>query len=356
MNDINAIATSFLLKGDILSLSKYGNGLINKTYFVKTTKGKYIIQEINEFVFKNVNLLMENIYLVTKYIKKKRGNTLELVKTFNNLLTFSYLGKTYRCYVMKEDCVSYENLSNDYLALRVGKAISLFQSQLEDVNVALFHTTIPYFHDLRHRYIDLVKAFRLCKNQTKKKEVLKSLRNILLEYEKIMKLPRLYDSNIIPSRICHYDTKLNNVLFFKNQDDCLIDLDTVMPGCSIYDYGDSARNIIVNVKEDEYDKEISINHNRFIYLTSGYLSVGKNYLTNVEVNNLVESIKVITLELSIRFLTDYLEDNVYFLIDYDKQNFYRSLCQYNIYTKIKEEEGQLKLLVKRIYERLTNIN
>lgn len=356
MKETFIIAYKFNINGEIINIEKYGSGLINKTYSVETTKEKYILQQINNYVFKKIDLLMENIYIVTKYIKKKKGNSLELIKTKDNKLILNYKNKLYRCYKMKENSISYEELKSDQLALKVGKIISQFQYNLSGLNHNLINETIEYFHDLRHRYIDLVKAYRMCESFNKKKEVKKLFLKQLKQYNKIMFLPTLYQNNIIPKRICHYDTKLNNFLFVQDGQDCLIDLDTVMPGCSIYDFGDCARNIIVNVSEDDNKSEIKLNYKRFVYLTIGYLSVGKNYLYKVEIDNLINSIKVITLELSIRFLIDYLVGNLYFTIIDQKQNLRRALCQYHIYEKLLEEEENLNNITKTIYERLTIIN
>ncbi len=350
------IANKFKIIGDVIKIEKFGNGLINKTYCIETTKEKYILQEINNYVFKKIDLLMENIYTVTKYIKKKKGNTLELVKTKNNELILHYKDKVFRCYKMKEKSRSFENLEENHLALKIGKIMSSFQYDLVELNHQSIYQTIDFFHDLEHRYIDLVKAYRYCEERSKKVETIKMFCDILNQYNQIMVLPNLIKNNKIPKRICHYDTKLNNFLFVENGQDCLIDLDTVMPGCSIYDYGDCARNIIVNVKEDESESDICINYKRFIFLTIGYLSVGKNYLHKIEIENLINSIKVITLELSIRFLTDYLDGDLYFSVVDDKQNLRRALCQYNIYKKFLEEEDKLKLITNMIYERLTIIN
>lgn len=349
------IAQQFLLDGDILSVEKYGNGLINKTFIVITNKENYVLQKINNYVFKNVNLLMENIYFVTKYIKKKRGNTIDIIKTKKGGLVYNYKNDYYRVYKMKRSSISYEEMPYSGLAIRMGKAIGRFQYDLVDIDQSKINKTIPYFHDLRHRYIDLVKSFRNCYDLSKKKEVLSLFNKIMKEYNEVMFLPSLFNNNIIKERICHYDTKLNNFLFSK-YDDCLIDLDTVMPGCSLYDYGDCARNIIFNVREDSLKDDIVLDDKIFCYLTCGYLSVGKNYLTKEEIDNLVNSIKVITLELSIRFLSDYLDGDLYFSVSDDKQNLRRALCQFNLYKKILQEKNKLERLVLKIYKRLTIIN
>ena len=349
---INVVANNFCLDGEILSISCYGNGLINNTYLVVTSKEKYIIQKINKFVFKKPLDLMENVYLVTKYIIKKNGNTLEIIKTKQKKLLLEFEDSSYRCYKMKKDYLSFEFLDSTKRAYDVGLIIGEFQNLLCDFDLTKLHITIPFFHDLRHRFIDLVKAYRNCNNSLKKTITRKYLVYYLNEYKHIMQLPKLYENKYIKQRVCHYDTKLNNFLFSSISGNCLIDLDTVMPGCSLYDFGDCARGIIANVLEDDYKAPIIINKEVFINLTLGYLWVGKNYLNKMEINMLVQSIKVITLELSIRFLTDYLDNNVYFKIKYENQNLHRAITQLNIYKKIKEEERILEKIVKNIYKRL----
>lgn len=349
------VANNFYLDGDILDVFKYGNGLINNTYLVITSKEKYIIQRINKYVFKKPEDLMENVYLVTKYIIEKKGNTLEIIKTKDNKL-FCLLNNCYfRCYKMKNDYQSFEYLDNENRAYEVGVVIGEFQYLLSDFDFSKLNITIPFFHDLRHRYIDLIKSFRNNKDIKIKNEVKEIICYYLKEYHNIMLLPNLIENEMIKKRVCHYDTKLNNFLFSKRSGNCLIDLDTVMPGCSLYDFGDCARVIITNVDEDDNNSKVLINKNVFINLCLGYLSIGKNYLNNLEISLLVQSIKVITLELSIRFLTDYLEGNKYFKTKYEKQNYYRALTQLNIYQKIKEEEENLIYIVDNIYKRLLRI-
>lgn len=348
------LAKKFKIDGNILGIHEYGNGLINRTFLLITENNKYILQKINKNVFKNPNLLMENVELVTKYINMKNGSTIKLIKTIDNKNFLLEEGQYFRCYEMKQNTVSYENIPNLKVALEVGKIMSNFQYILKDFDVKKINITIPYFHDLRHRYIDLIKAYRNNLNVERKKESLEIVNYVLKEYKKVMRLPILIEQERIEKRVCHYDTKLNNFLF-NNMDktkSCLIDLDTVMAGCSLYDYGDNIRNSIVSVKEDEHEKEIEIDFKKFANITVGYLSLGKNYLSKLEINYLIESIKVIVLELSIRFLTDYLNNDIYFKIENEKQNLYRSICQLNIYKNIKSNSKKLEKIVSEIYKRI----
>jgi hypothetical protein len=354
MNEqIYKIAKEFKLTGNILDIIPYGTGLINNTFLIKTTKIDYIIQKINNFVFKNPEMLMENIYLVTKYIKRKGGNSLELIKTKDNLLLKKDASGFYRCYKMIKNSKSFDIVIDDKILLRVGKTISSFQYLLKDYDVNKIHITLPNFHDLKFRYYELIKAFRNT-NSSRKDEVRKFIYEIINVYKNEIPLSNMIEKGLIKKRVCHYDTKLNNFLFLENKKDCLIDLDTVMPGISIFDFGDCARNVLTNIKEDEYNIDVELNYKRFVYLVIGYLSIGKNYLSTNEINNLVNSIKLISLELSVRFLTDYLKDDIYFKIDYEKHNFYRSLCQFNIFNKVNVNYKKLNNIVVNIYQRINN--
>lgn len=348
------IANKFKIEGMIKEVKEYGSGLINNTYLVVTNKNKYIFQIINNNVFKNPDKLMKNIELVTNYLKIKNGTTIKLIKTDDDKNYLFYENKYYRCYEMKQNYISYEKIPNLKIALETGKTIANFQYLLNDFDIKLLDVTIPFFHDLRHRYIDLIIAFRNSNDILKKNECKKIIKEIIKEYENVMKLPILIERGLIGKRVCHYDTKLNNFLFSEKDEikSCLIDLDTVMPGCSLYDYGDNIRNTIVSVMEDEYEKDVVIDYEKFINITIGYLSIGKNYLTKKEIENLINGIKVIVIELSIRFLTDYLNDNIYFKINCEKHNLYRSICQLNIYKKIKCEEKKFKKLVDEVCGRI----
>ena len=148
MNVIENVASKFSLLGKVISIKPHGNGLINKTYYVRTTEKNYIIQKVNNYVFKNVNLLMENIYLVTKYIKKNNGQTLELVKTKTNNLLLKYQNDYYRCYIMIENSITHDNMQEDFLALKLGKIIGKFQENLLDLRVDKIKCTIPFFNFL----------------------------------------------------------------------------------------------------------------------------------------------------------------------------------------------------------------
>lgn len=350
--NIRSVCEKFDLNGKIIEIKLHNSGLINNTYYVKTENEEYIIQKINNFVFKKPDKLMKNINIVTKYIIERKGNTLEIVRTYKKNIYYKDINKYYRCYKMKKGYKSYDLLPNAIIAYKAGLTMGEFQNTLSEFNLQNLYTTIPFFHDLRHRYIDLIKSYRNNDNKIIKEETVNIIQYLLHEYKNIMNLPSLIEKNIIPKRVCHYDTKLNNFLFSDICGNCLIDLDTVMPGCSIYDFGDCARNIIFNVEEDDVNSSIVINLKTFIYLLIGYLSIGKNYLTKLEVINLVNSIKVIALELSIRFLNDYIDGNKYFKISYEKQNLNRSICQLNIYKKICEKEELLNSIVNKVYKRL----
>lgn len=351
---IEDVINNFKIDGEVVSINSYGNGLINTTFLVRTTKNEYILQKINHYVFKKPSELMENVEKVTNYIIDNNGSTIKIIKTLDNN---NYIFKDnlyFRCYEMKKHFISYEKIPNLNIALKTGKIMAEFQNKLKFLDPNSLNITIPFFHDLRHRYIDLIKAYRKCLDVGKKLECKNIISYFLNEYNNIISLPLLVEQSKIIKRVCHYDTKLNNFLFYKSNEKngCLIDLDTVMPGCSLYDYGDNIRNTIVNLEEDDFKKEVKLDLKFFANITIGFLSIGKNYLSILEIDNLVESIKVIIIELSIRFLTDYLNNNVYFKIDYDKQNYNRSICQLNIYKKVKENENLLNNIIREAYNRI----
>lgn len=349
------IIKNFKIKGKLIKISEVKNGLVNKTYLIKTNKALYLLQKINHYVFKNPDKLMHNINIVTKHLNKKRTRTLEIIKTIDNKLYYYDDVNYYRIYKYIVDLKNVEVINNKTV-LEVGKTIGKFQLELMDLNHDLLFETIPNFHNFISRINDLIKSYEKCNfYDIRKFKGTKYYNYIISNSQKNMLIQEKIKKGDIPLRITHNDTKLNNILFDKlnNLGVCLIDLDTVMPGSILFDYADACRSSIVTVDENSLDIDnIDLDDSKFVSLTIGYLSKIKDRLTKEETNLLVDAIGTIVIECATRFLTDYFNHDIYFKIDYEEQNLDRAINQLKLYECFLKKEEYYKSLVKIILRRL----
>lgn len=349
MNRETSVAARFRYEGDIISIKPIGAGHINKTYVVETTRDKYTLQLINTTVFTNPVALMENIYNVTEFLKKKiaarggdiRRETLSVVKTKDNKLFYVDSDNCYwRSYLYIDDVTTYQQPKNLQVVRDSGYAFGDFLNMLSDYDMNTLHETIKDFHNTVKRFRDFEMSV--------KRDVAGRVSNVTDEINFLYQ--RKADCGIIleniksgkiPLRVTHNDTKLNNLLFDNATDKpiCILDLDTVMPGSILYDYGDALRISSSSAEEDEenLDKVHFVTDN-FIYFTKGFLSAVKNSINAVELSLLPFSIKLITMEIGMRFLTDYLNNDIYFAVHKENHNLIRARTQFKL---VKEMEGYL---------------
>lgn len=370
---LKTIINNFNFKGTLEKIEENNQGNINKTYILtykdnNKTK-KYLLQKINDNVFKNPNLVMKNIELVTNHIKKKLKDnndnihqTLNIIKTFSNENLYIYINDNnkkeyYRAFNFIENCVSYNNLNESNnpleLAYQAGKSFGLFQKLLDDFPINLLHETIKDFHNTPKRFNDLLSSIA---NKITNRAYNHSLEIIDL-ISKIKECSVIIDSlgKTIPLRVTHNDTKLNNILIDQdtNIGICIIDLDTVMPGSSLFDVGDGIRSACSNSLEDELNPEkIYLNLDFTKAYLKGYLEEMANYLTDDEIKYLGLSIKILTYELVLRFLTDYINKDTYFKINYKYHNRDRFKNQYillqDIETKLEEINKYIEKTINSI--------
>ncbi|MDD3191644.1 MAG: aminoglycoside phosphotransferase family protein [Bacilli bacterium] len=356
------ILSNFKIDGSIIQADDYGNGHINKTYLVTTTSNKkYILQQINTTVFKKPKDVMENIEMVTAHIRENQKNNpdvsrsaLEIVNTHDEKTYVKIKDSYWRCYKFIEGAKTYEKITNPFLFYEVGKAVGKFQKQLQDFPIDKLNITIPNFHntparfnrfltvateDVMDRGLDIFNEIKfICDRQEEMKIIENGMAN-----------------QSIPIRVTHNDTKLNNVMIDEstNQAICIIDLDTVMPGSVLYDFGDAIRIGASTAAEDEKDLEkVHLDLTLFELFTKGFLEVVRNDLKEEELNNLVLSAKIITLECGMRFLTDYLEGDVYFRTSYPDHNLIRARTQFKLVQEIEENWEQMNQIVNRILKTL----
>jgi hypothetical protein len=345
-----SICREFAVKGDFIDALPYGTGHINDTYLMHCTKETYILQRLNTGIFRQPEKLMENFRRVTAHIaekidaEKRRGSTRRR-ETLH--LVFANSGRPYfrdaedgfwRCYVFVDRAVTYDVIESTRQAEMGAAAFGEFQSDLADLPGRL-HETIPDFHNTPKRLAALKEAIKADKCGRLKK-VSREVDFMLAHEADCGKLLKLQESGDIHERITHNDTKLNNVLIDKTSGDgiCVIDLDTTMPGLPHYDFGDMLRTGTSPAAEDERDLEkVGMRFEMFDALLRGYLSTAGAVLNPLEKSLLPFAGVLLTLETGIRFLTDYLDGDVYFKIHRPGHNLDRCRTQIKLVQSMEEQ-------------------
>ncbi len=363
--DYARICEKFQLFGTLKNAEPYGCGHINSTVCLTYDENgrdvKYILQRINHSVFTDVDGLMNNISLVTKHIREKyKGNsdydrcTLMVVPTKEGKLCCQAQdGEFYRIYRFVENTVALQAVENPEQLRVLGAAFGQFQNQLSDFDASVLVESIKNFHNTADRY-------RLFEEAVVKDA---AGRAASVGAEIAFARSRKADSEIlvglladgqIPLRVTHNDTKLNNLLFDKNDFHavCVIDLDTVMPGLVHYDFGDSIRFGAATAAEDETDlSKVEMDIKLFETFTDGFLSSCGDRLTETEINYLAFSAKLITYECGIRFLTDYLNGDTYFKTDYEGQNLDRCRMQFKLVSDMEQKMEKMEAIVEKIAQK-----
>ena len=369
------IATNFNFIGKLDSIVENNQGNINKTYVLtyleNNKKRKYLIQKINSNVFKEPYLVMKNIELVTSHITKKLKEnkdtihkTLNIIKTKDNENLYTYINSDgekeyYRAFDFIENCISYDsfNDSNDanLLAYEAGKSFGYFQKLLNDAPINLLGETIKDFHNTPKRFNDLLLSIEN-KVTNRAYEYPLEIIDLISKIKECSVISKSLGKSI-PIRVTHNDTKLNNILMDKNtnQGVAIIDLDTVMPGSCLFDIGDGIRSACSNSFEDETDKsKIFLNVDLTKSYLKGYLEEMYDTLTDTEINNISVSIKILTYELVLRFLTDYINGDTYFKIKYPTHNRDRFLNQYALLNDIENKLEDINDFVIKTVNSLKN--
>jgi len=357
--EITNVAIEFDIKGTVQSTLPYGDGHINDTYKVTCLLGNktihYILQRINSVVFKDVEGLMRNIEGVTHYlsnsIKKNKitAKSLSLVMTKTGKYFFKDEGnKYYRIYEFLENSTGYLFADDLEKLHEAGKAFGEFSRLLKDYPVETLNETISDFHNTPARYKAFIKAVENDQFD-RKKDCLKEIDFVINRKSITSIITDSINAKEIPLRVTHNDTKINNVLI----DDAtgryvaVIDLDTVMPGTLLCDYGDAIRSCGSTALEDEEDlSKVILNFERIKAYTNGYLEMLGDSITKKEYDLLPTSAVLMTFECGMRFLTDYLNGDVYFKVHRDKHNLIRAKNQFKFVQELEANMDEYKKILK----------
>jgi aminoglycoside phosphotransferase (APT) family kinase protein len=355
-HNLSNIARHFQIYGAFSSAEPYGSGHINDTYCaVFNQAGKltrYIIQRINHNVFKNPIAVMENIQRVTAHLAGKIAGQPDFSRRVLSLIPAQDgrcyheddEGNIWRAYLFIEGARSYDAVENTGQAFEAAKAYGNFLKLLADLPAPRLHDTIPDFHHTPKRFAALAKAIE---NDSKNRAAsAKAEIEFALRRGPITGV--LLNANL-PERVTHNDTKFNNVMLDEvtGEGICVVDLDTLMPGLALYDFGDMVRTTTSPAKEDERDlSRVKMQFPMFEALVRGYLASAGGCLTPAEKKLLAFSGKLITLEIGMRFLTDYLDGDTYFKVHRDGHNLDRCRTQFKLVASIEEQEEAMNALVE----------
>lgn len=363
-SDIEKVKKAFFPEEIITNCSRHGNGHINDTFLLCTqlqnsnNEGRYILQRINHHIFKNPGELIENISEVTAFlhnkIKAQQGDpfreTLNLVKTKDHQSIFQDgIGCYWRCYLFIEDTICFEKVENNKDFYESGRAFGNFQNLLADYPAAALHETIPHFHNTPMRYQALIQAADMdtCQRAALVEPELTFIKKRAPEVSAAFDLQQ---KGLLPFRVTHNDTKLNNILFDRltKKAICVIDLDTIMPGLSIHDFGDAIRFGANTAMEDETDlNQVTLSLELFDSFTKGFLEGCGGRLTNQEIQMLTMGAKLMTLECGIRFLTDYLQGDTYFKIHRPDHNLDRTRTQLKLVADMEKKWDEMNEIVNQ---------
>lgn len=364
--NLEKVFSNFKVEGRFISAEPYGFGHINDTYAVRVELAdkkvkRYILQRINNYVFKEPVKLVENIENVTKYIRdifverneNAERKTLTLVPTIEGKNVYiDEEGNFWRVYIFIENATAYQTVEKPEHFYHAGRAIGEFQRLLKDYPAHTLYETIPDFHDTKKRFRALERAIQEdVKGRAAK--VKAEIEFALARKSDAGVLVDLLNEGKLPLRVTHNDTKFNNVMIddATGQGLCLIDLDTVMPGLSLYDFGDSIRSGCNPVAEDEVDlSKVYMDINLYEQFTKGYLEQAGSALTHTELAYLPFSAKIMTFECGIRFLTDYLSGDTYFKIHRADHNLDRCRTQFKLVSDMEDKMEQMTNIVKNYIE------
>ena len=352
------VSRQFQIYGDLLHAEPCKIGHINETYIATYNQGgvqvRYVHQKINTNVFKNPDAVMDNFVRVTSHQRRKlveRGahdasrRTLTVIPTRDGRPYYrTPAGECWRTLVFVDGVRTFEAVESPPQAFEAGKAFGEFQNLLVDLPGARLAETIPHFHNTRKRFAALQKA--VTEDHANRAADAKKEIEFALKQERIVDvILNALARKKIPERVTHNDTKFNNVMLdvVTGKAMCVVDLDTVMPGCALYDFGDMVRTTTSPTLEDELDlAKVEMRLPMFKALARGYLATAGPFLTKAERALIAFSGKLITFTIGIRFLTDYLSGDTYFRVHRPHHNLDRCRTQFKLVESIERQEAAMQ--------------
>ena len=361
LNTFTELADIFMLNGTVKSFSVISNGNINTTYDVTVTSEgtdrRYVFQKLNIFVFKSPKKIMQNIEKITSHISDKleaKGKSRDCVMHFAH----TSAGKNYfmdgqgfwRISEYVPNSVTFNSCDDLNVLRSAGKAFGEFQTMLSDFDATSLYETIPNFHNTRSRIAVFLRHVNedpcgRVDEVTAEIEKIKSFKSLAV------RLNELVDSQELPLRVTHNDTKINNVLFDKTTGEAktVIDLDTVMPGLVAHDFGDAVRFAANKSAEDESDlSKVGIDIERFRAFAEGFIPEISSTLTPIEIKTMALGALTMTVELAVRFLDDYIQGDQYFKTRYRGHNLVRTRCQLRLAEDMLEHMGEMNMIISEI--------
>ena len=353
-----AVCDRFAFGGAVADLKVCGNGHINSTYIVTAESGKrYILQILNTAIFKDPIGVMNNIVAVTDHIRKglaeagedtERG-TMRVVLTKDGANGYTDdEGRFWRAYDFVEGTVCRLTVDSPETFARVGEAFGDFQRRLADFDASALIESIPNFHNTKKRYVDFLAAVER-DTAGRADSVRDEIQFITDRADKCALIVDALESGDLPLRVTHNDTKLSNILLDETTEEavCIIDLDTVMPGSSLYDFGDSIRTGAASAAEDEPDLDkVHFLPEMFKAYAKGFIKGTGGALTEKELSMLPDGGYIITLEQAIRFLGDYLDGDTYYHTDYPDHNLVRARTQLKLVAETEVYMDELRTFVR----------
>ena len=360
--ELQEIASQFALEGAITAIDSLGEGFINDTFIVRTAGDApdYILQRKNKSIFPDVPAMMENIRKVTDHIRRRvaaaggdpRREAMTVVATRDGkLYHVDAQGEYWAVSVFISDTIAYNKADSPELARKGGEGIGKFQAQLADFTEPLAET-IKGFHNIRHRFVQWDEALRR-DAAGRVKDLAEEIGWIESRRDEMLSFWSKVEDGTIPTRVTHNDTKINNVMLDRETDKavCVIDLDTVMPGSVLYDFGDMVRTMTSPAAEDEENLDKTfLRMPMFEAVVKGYLEASREFITPQEVSKLAFSGLLITMETGIRFLTDYLEGDVYFKTKKERHNLHRARTQLRLVESMEEQMPEMEECVRKCFQ------
>jgi len=355
--DIKHIISHFSIAGDYVSAEKVITGHINDSFIIKTSPAEhpgYFLQWINNYIFKDVEGLMNNIAVVTSHLAKKLAENNKLVFKVLEIIpctdgTKFYIddkGNYWRLYKFIDKMHVYDVVENTKIAYEGGKAFGIFMSLLADLPADTLTETIPDFHNMEKRLETFYTSVR-SNPANRVKDIAAEFDFVKSRAEQMLTIPALIKSGKLPNRITHNDTKFNNILFDETEHAMsIVDLDTVMPGSILFDFGDAIRTGANTAIEDEKDlSKVDINLPIYEAYTQGFVKSTRHTLTEEEIDNLAFSARFMTFIIGLRFLTDFVDGDPYFRTLYPEHNLDRAKVQFRLVEQMELNADKMHEIV-----------